>query len=168
MSGRLRQIVAMHPEAVGASIPISPTLARELLDGTTDTMVVVAGMSITAGLPGPTAYVEVVGSNLSKANPDSGKIDLDLSGKWIKGRDFVKPDLTKVLANQERHIQATLLTDWEKTGASTSTAPTVDATVAFWGAENHGDISAYQEDREKVIGDAQAAPPVFPEDAGRG
>ena len=71
--------------------------AIEVLDGTTDVSVVNSGFALACGLPGGAAYLEVVCSNLSKANPVTGVIDKDASGKWIKGADYFKPDLAKVL-----------------------------------------------------------------------
>jgi hypothetical protein len=71
--------------------------AVEILDGLTDLVVVVTGMAAALGLPGPDAYEEVAASNLSKANPDTGVIDKDPSGKWIKGRDYKAPNLAAVL-----------------------------------------------------------------------
>lgn len=72
--------------------------AKSLLDGYTDLHVVTAGGSIASGLPGAEAYTEVASSNLSKANPDTGMIDKDAGGKWIKGRNYREPDLGRVLA----------------------------------------------------------------------
>lgn len=73
----------------------------EILDGTTDIQVVNSGFALAAGLPGPAAYSETVTSNLSKANPATGKIDKDPSGKWIKGVDYRKPNLHRVLKEQQ-------------------------------------------------------------------
>jgi len=78
-------------------IALTMEQAKELLDGTTDIAVVNAGFALAAGLPGPEGYLEVAGSNLSKRNPDTGVIDKDASGKWIKGRDYVAPNLEAVL-----------------------------------------------------------------------
>lgn len=69
----------------------------ELLDGITDGAVVNAGMAVACGLPGAAAYAEITGSNLSKANPETGRIDLDASGKWIKGPNYRKPDLAPLI-----------------------------------------------------------------------
>lgn len=69
----------------------------ELFDGTTDIAVVNCGFALASGLPGAAGYEDVAGSNLSKVNPDTGKIDKDRGGKWVKGRNFKKPDLLRVL-----------------------------------------------------------------------
>lgn len=76
--------------------------AEEMLDGVTDVAVVTAGFGLAAGLPAREGYHEVGASNLSKANPVTGKIDKDPSGKWIKGSQYKAPDLGTVL---ERHMQ---------------------------------------------------------------
>lgn len=81
----------------GISYPIPKTFAIPVLDGVTDVAVVTAGFSLAAGLPGPEAYVDVVSSNISKANPDTGLIERDDSGKWIKGREYKEPSLATVL-----------------------------------------------------------------------
>jgi hypothetical protein len=79
--------------------PLHEHEAVELLDGTTDVAVVTAGFALACGLPGAKGYLEVICSNLSKANPATGLIDKDAGGKWIKGSDFFKPNLSKILAS---------------------------------------------------------------------
>lgn len=69
----------------------------KVLDGITDLAVVTAGFSIASGLPARGAYRDVAGSNLSKANPETGLIDKDASGKWIKGTHYQPPQLDQVL-----------------------------------------------------------------------
>lgn len=83
----------------GTRISFTPRMqeAVAMLDGTTDIAVVNAGFALAAGLPGAAAYVEVAGSNLSKANPLTGMIEKDDSGKWLKGSDYYTPDLERVL-----------------------------------------------------------------------
>jgi hypothetical protein len=71
--------------------------AVAVFDGTTDVQVTNSGFAEACGLPGAEGYVEVVGSNISKRNPDTGLIDKLPDGKWIKGPDYVEPDLLKVL-----------------------------------------------------------------------
>lgn len=71
--------------------------ATEVLDGTTDIQVVNSGFALASGLPAQDAYVEVVSSNLSKANPKTGKIDKAPDGKWIKGVEYAEPNLEAVL-----------------------------------------------------------------------
>ena len=80
-----------------AEFPMSVDQAIEFADGVTDMMVVVAGATLSAGLPGAALYADVVNSNLSKRNPNTGQIDVDRTGKWIKGVDYVAPDLHAVL-----------------------------------------------------------------------
>lgn len=88
---------------IKTAVPISMEEAVEILDGTTDVMVVNAGFALAMGLPGAPAYEEVGLSNLSKADPLTGRIAKDPSGKWIKGPDYFKPDLEKVL---REHVPA--------------------------------------------------------------
>ncbi len=81
--------------------PLSEDLAVALLDDTTDITVVNCGFAIAAGLPGADGYTEVTRSNLSKANPETGAIDKDPSGKWIKGVNYFQPNLAQVLRAHE-------------------------------------------------------------------
>lgn len=78
-------------------MPLHVDAAVEILDGTTDLAVVNCGFAIATGLPGAEAYEEVVTSNISKQNPETGRIDKHPDGKWIKGTGFFKPDLARVL-----------------------------------------------------------------------
>lgn len=79
--------------------------AKPLLDGVTDVAVVTAGFGLASGLPVREAYVDVGSSNHSKANPATGKIDKDPSGKWIKGVAYREPNLLAVLAAQRAEVQ---------------------------------------------------------------
>lgn len=80
--------------------------AKDLLDGASDVAVVTAGFGLAAGLPVRQGYDEVGSSNLSKANPVTGKIDKDSGGKWIKGMAYREPDLFRVLAAQRGAYEA--------------------------------------------------------------
>jgi hypothetical protein len=84
-------------ENLPAEAPLSRGTAAEILDGCTDLHVVTAGLSIACGLPGEEAHEEVTRSNLSKANPVTGMIDKDGSGKWIKGEKYQAPNLKTLL-----------------------------------------------------------------------
>lgn len=84
------------------SQPFTETQAVMFADGVTDQAVVVAGLAIAGGIPGAACYEEVVGSNLSKANPLTGLIDKDATGKWIKGVNYQPPSLRRVLASHGR------------------------------------------------------------------
>lgn len=67
---------------------------KEIADGNVDLMVTNAGLSLSLGVDGGACYEDVAGSNLSKRNPDDGKIHVDASGKWIKDpRTFREPTL---------------------------------------------------------------------------
>lgn len=72
----------------------------EMADGTTDTAVVNSGFALSLGVDGAACYAEVAGSNLSKRNPDTGRIDKEPNGKWIKGRDYYAPNLATVVFPQ--------------------------------------------------------------------
>lgn len=69
-------------------------------DAFTDLHVVTAGGELSAGIDGELCYQEVFDSNLSKRNPETGWIDTDASGKWIKGRFYKAPNLEAVLFPQ--------------------------------------------------------------------
>lgn len=103
---------AVIPELIKIDAQIKRTLARvpedfvievtaeeaiEIADGATDMMVVGAGFAIASGVPGAPCFADVDDSNHSKANPLTGNIDLDATGKWIKGPNYRKPNLRQVL-----------------------------------------------------------------------
>jgi hypothetical protein len=67
---------------------------------------VIAGLAASSGLPAAAGCVEVATSNLSKANPSTGVIDVDPSGKWIKGANYVAPNLGRVIDAHVRAIEA--------------------------------------------------------------
>lgn len=71
--------------------------ATDIADGCTDLAVVVCGAALASGVPGAACFAEVGQSNLSKANPITGMIDRDASGKWVKGHAYRAPDLLSVL-----------------------------------------------------------------------
>lgn len=73
----------------------------EMADGTTDLTVTNCGFALSLGLDGAACYREVADSNLSKRNPDTGRIDKTPDGKWIKGRNYREPDLTSVIWPKE-------------------------------------------------------------------
>lgn len=93
-AGIIRSYVAEQPEFY---FPLPENLAVALLDDTTDVTVVNCGFAVAAGLPGADAFIEVTRSNLSKVNPETGVIDKDSSGKWIKGVNYFAPDLAQVI-----------------------------------------------------------------------
>lgn len=91
----LRSVIAHCPDDWGLSL--SRSEAKALLDDHIDVMVVSSGFGLATGLPGPQGYEAVQRSNLSKANPHTGMIDKDPSGKWIKGAEYQPPQLDSVL-----------------------------------------------------------------------
>jgi len=76
--------------------------AAAVLDDITDVTVVAAGFAMASGMPASEAYSEVLESNLSKADPTTGMIEKEPSGKWIKGRGYHAPNLAAVLDAQYR------------------------------------------------------------------
>lgn len=95
-SRQLRDLVAqMHQQ--GFTIYQDTRYLVPILDGITDLAVVTAGFSVASGLPAREGYDEVVGSNLSKADPVSGRILRDAGGKWIKGPNYRAPQLRRVI-----------------------------------------------------------------------
>ena len=98
MSQKIRKITARLPDDF--FLHVLQHEAKALLDGSTDLAVVTAGFSNSSGLPGEAGYEEVANSNLSKADPVTGMILRDPSGKWIKGPNYCPPDLDAVLAAQ--------------------------------------------------------------------
>jgi phage-related minor tail protein len=113
MASTIRQVAKMNRAAAvtlrAASSNIKPFTfvlshdrVRALLHESTDVMVVAAGFGLACGFPAAAAYEESVCSNLSKANPATGKIDKDASGKWIKGPEFFKPNFDRILVEHGR------------------------------------------------------------------
>jgi len=98
MSQKIRKITARLPDDF--FLHVLQHEAKALLDGSTDLVVVTAGFSNSSGMPGEAAYTEVSNSNLSKADPETGLIKRDASGKWIKGPNYTPPDLDAVLVAQ--------------------------------------------------------------------
>jgi len=96
-STALRSLLNERLGAHWGGIPLTLKQATALADDTTDIQVVNSGFALSLGLPGEQCYAEVFGSNISKANPDTGFIDKTPDGKWIKGKDFYKPDLASLL-----------------------------------------------------------------------
>lgn len=102
--GRILQMVSViirkSLEELDINFPMAPEDAIELLDGATDLAVVNCGFALASGLPGQEGYAEVVGSNLSKIDPHARIILKTPDGKWIKGPNYYKPDLAKVLGHK--------------------------------------------------------------------
>jgi hypothetical protein len=92
---RIRALLEKLPP--GFKAPLAREHAIEMGDGTTDIAVVNCGYVLAMGVDGSSCYGEVGGSNLSKVNPDTGVIDKTPDGKWIKGRNYRKPDLASVI-----------------------------------------------------------------------
>lgn len=98
---RIRGMLEVNKGMEFSDLPLTAAQAGEILDGTTDVAVVNSGFALATGLPGEAGYLECVGSNYSKANPDTGIIDKDGSGKWIKGRAYAKANFVQVLRNRD-------------------------------------------------------------------
>lgn len=78
-------------------VPMTRMEAKDFADGVTDVMVTTCGVTIASGIPGASCYESVGYSNLSKADPITGLILKDASGKWIKGPNYVPPNIERVL-----------------------------------------------------------------------
>lgn len=102
-SARLREACERMPKAF--VMLLDREEATAMLDGTTDIAVVNCGFAEACGLPGAAGYEEVAGSNLSKRNPATGKIDKDPSGKWIKGPEYRAPDLVRTLEDHDALLE---------------------------------------------------------------
>lgn len=96
----LRNMVAKLPNDY--VLPLTQAQATQIGDGTTDLVVVNSGFALACGLPGAELYEAVAESNLSKANPITGLIEKDASGKWIKGPQYQSPQIDAVLATRVR------------------------------------------------------------------
>jgi hypothetical protein len=95
LSRSLRAANERLPESFG--VPMTRLEAKSFADGVTDTTVTVCGLAIASGVPGGPCYETVGLSNLSKADPITGLILKDASGKWIKGPNYVPPNIERVL-----------------------------------------------------------------------
>lgn len=95
LSRSLRTANERMPESF--YVPMTRVEAKDFADGVTDTSVVVCGLTIASGIPGGPCYETVGLSNLSKADPITGLILKDSSGKWIKGPNYVPPNIERVL-----------------------------------------------------------------------
>ena len=70
---------------------------KKIMDANIDLMVTNSGFSLSTGSPGEQAYAITAESNLSKTNPETGKIDKTPDGKWIKGSAYQEPNFEKLL-----------------------------------------------------------------------
>lgn len=76
---------------------ISLSALIEVADGIIDSMVVLAGLGHSLGLPMQELWDEVLRSNLSKLLPD-GSVLLREDGKVMKGPDYSPPNLGAFIA----------------------------------------------------------------------
>ncbi len=97
---RMEHLVARLPNDFRADLTREEVI--EMADGTTDLTVTNSGFACALGVDGAACYLDVAGSNLSKANPDDGKIHKMPDGKWIKDpRTYRAPSLAKVIYGEE-------------------------------------------------------------------
>lgn len=96
-STALRTLLKERLGAHWGGFALTLAQATSLADDTTDIQVVNSGFALAVGIPGELCYQEGFGSNMSKVNPDTGVIDKTPDGKWIKGRNYYKPNLAAVL-----------------------------------------------------------------------
>jgi NTP pyrophosphatase (non-canonical NTP hydrolase) len=69
----------------------------EIFDALLDIIVVCIGAGHSAGLPLEAGWREVINSNMSKVDPDTGKVLRREDGKIMKGPSYRAPDLGAVL-----------------------------------------------------------------------
>lgn len=69
----------------------------DLLDSDIDSTYVAIGAALASGADVEGAWNEIQNSNMSKVNPETGKMDKDANGKVIKGKAYFVPDLSKFI-----------------------------------------------------------------------
>lgn len=69
-------------------------------DDLSDIVYVVNGLANVLGIDLDKVNEEVHGSNMSKLNPETGFADKDSNGKVIKGINYFKPNIKKVLLGE--------------------------------------------------------------------
>lgn len=105
---RIRRILESPNFERWEGIPLNLENARDLMDDTGDVTTVNCGFALALGVPAAEGFQRLGLSNLSKANPDTGKIEKDPSGKWIKGRNYRKPELDQLLLDHFPELQGEL------------------------------------------------------------
>lgn len=88
--------------------------AHGLLHEVTDIQTTNTGLTLAMGLPGAEGYKRVHDSNVSKANPKTGKIDKDPSGKWLRGVNYHRPDLDQLLIDHSPELYGDLFRSPDK------------------------------------------------------
>lgn len=79
----------------------------EVIDGAVDTIVVANGMINSITRAGHLMIGEVMASNWSKINPETGLFDVDEHGKVVKGPMFQKPNI-EALIELDRRMDSAL------------------------------------------------------------
>lgn len=69
----------------------------EIIDGAIDSIVVLAGFLWSMGIDPAEAWREVMRSNMSKVDPETGKIEKREDGKILKPSTYSPPDLTPIV-----------------------------------------------------------------------
>ena len=72
---------------------------KDYVDGILDTIVVLRGLLMSLGLDVETMEYEVAISNFSKMNLRTNVFELRDDGKYLKGPDYFKPDISTALTN---------------------------------------------------------------------
>ncbi len=72
------------------------------IDACLDMIVVIAGYMASHGWPMERLWAEVIRSNMSKVDPDTGKVTRREDGKILKPEWFSPPDLGRVLMESDR------------------------------------------------------------------
>lgn len=114
-SRRACQILGTPAFSDWAGRPLTLKQAVALLDDHLDLQVMNTGFGLSAGLPCQSGYLAVGESNVSKADPATGRILRDKSGRWIKGPDYKQPDLRKVILDRFPNLRS----EWDSGFAPT-------------------------------------------------
>jgi predicted HAD superfamily Cof-like phosphohydrolase len=78
-------------EAIAANDPV------EVLDALGDILVVTIGAMLSMGVECDKVWAEIIRSNMSKVDPESGKVLKREDGKVLKPASFSPPDLTQFI-----------------------------------------------------------------------
>lgn len=106
----LRQLTGTNGEGLGdwPGCPLELDRATMLLEESVDLVGSAAAFSLLAGLPGAEGYRAMVVSQLSKADPKTGRIARDGSGRSIRGPNYQPAELDKLLIDHFPFLQSEL------------------------------------------------------------
>ena len=79
-------------------------IVAEMLDGCIDLVVVTIGFMHSMGFPTEAAWREVMQSNLSKIDPETGLVKRREDGKVLKPPGYKPPDLKSLIKSKEHML----------------------------------------------------------------